>query len=158
MPPGVTSKEDNGPDWEGRDLQTKPVKGWTALRTLGPSGTCMTSQRSEGNSHISAFPGHRGHDFELLIKPSITHNQISSWRTRQPQHSVPPSPFGGLNQAEERRGETAGVRLEPKHSTCGSHAPWNAVLPLHGAHATTTNACQQLGNGEQQCWRGQGSG
>ena len=117
----------------------------TCISCWGPQADIPLCQRSEVNGNISPFPGLQGRDFELLIKPSITHNQITALPTlpQSPPHSVPPSPFGKpwLNKAEECGGggkELAGVsgsqwpRLKTKKSTCGSRAPWYVMLPLHG--------------------------
>lgn len=147
-----------------RELEVTCISCWD------PQAHIPLCQRSEVNGNISPFPGLKGHDFALLIKPSITHNQITASPTlpQSPHHSVPPSPFGKpwLNKAEECGGggkELAGVsgsqwpRLKTKKSTCGSGAPWYVMLPLHGTHAMSTHACQHPGNSVYWCWRGQGS-
>lgn len=135
----------------------------TCISCWGPQADIPLCQRSEVNGNISPFPGLQGRDFELLIKPSITHNQITALPPlpQSPPHSVPPSPFGKpwFNKAEECGGggkELAGVsgsqwpRLTTKKSTCGSRAPWYVMLPLHGTrtswHTHTTHACQHRGN------------
>lgn len=110
-----------------------------------PQAHIPLCQRSEVNGNISPCPGLQGHDFDLLIKPCISHHQITASLSlpQSPQHSVPLSPFRKLwlNKAEECGGggkELAGVsgsqwpRLKTKKSTCGSRAPWYIMLPLHG--------------------------
>lgn len=122
-----------------RELEVTCISCWD------PQAHIPLRQRLEVNGNFSPCPGLQGHDFELLIKPSITHNQINASRTppQSPQHSVPPSPFEKpwLNKAEECGGggnELAGVsgsqwpRLKTKKSTCGSGASWYVMLPLHG--------------------------
>lgn len=124
-----------------RELEVTCISCWD------PQAHIPLCQRSEVNGNISPCPGLQGHDFELLIKHSITHNQITASPTlpQSPPHSVPsPCEKPWLNKAEECGGggkELAGVsgsqwpRLKTKKSTCGSRAPWYVMLPLHGTHA-----------------------
>lgn len=137
-----------------RELEVTCISCWD------PQAHIPLCKRSEVNGNISPCPGLQGHDFDLLIKPSITHDQITASPTlpQSPPHSVPLSPFGKLrlNKAEECGGggkELAGVsgsqwpRLKTKKSTCGSRTPLvrHASTPWH-TRAMSTHACQHPGN------------
>lgn len=122
-----------------RALEVTRVSCWD------PQAHIPLCQRSEVDGNISPLPGLKGHDFELLVKPNITHNQITTLQTLPslPLHSVSPSPFRKrwLNKAEEC-GKGVGVWgvagasqwrwLKTKNSTCGNRISRYVVLPLHG--------------------------
>lgn len=125
MPSGVSFKQHCGMArdkpcvnavWMGRvslHTETQRELEVTCVSCWDPRAHIPLCQRSEVNGNISPFPGLQGHDFELLIKPSITHIQITTSQTlpQSPQRSVSPSPFGKpwLNKAEECGGDLAGV-------------------------------------------------
>lgn len=98
--------------WSGRALEVTRVSCWD------PQAHIPLCQRSEVDGNISPLPGLKGYDFELLVKPNITHNQITTLQTPPslPLHSVSPSPFGKLwlNKAEEcgKAGGLGGSRCE----------------------------------------------